>query len=472
MSFIEEYAGGLQGQSGQFQRDALARMSGEALFPHTLFRAGAVRDPFEGTIGDSKVIAVPGLIAPVTTPRVVGVTPPPQQQTFEYYRVSPQPYGSTISQSLPANYASALGPYYQAKKALVLSAALSLNLIIRNKLFAPYLGGHAIIESVSGGGVTLVVSSLNGFSTSLDIASAYPVAVSSTNTRTVKRNGSTLTSAVIIGATPNDAANPLGPGTLTMSAANAFVAGDRIDAVDASPIIRPNNAPTVDGITIADTFSIGLIWKAVQRLRDNGVGPHADGMYHVHFPTAGETALASENAVQRQIQGRGLEDQPFQQFAFGAGAGCLFFSNNQCPDESTVDANRYVQSRPTQASNAMMAGDIGAELVNSSGVPIFRGIVTGGNCIFESYVDEMSYVTEAGYLGRIEARSVENRKVEVRADGIRFVDQAPTDIFGESVLMGWSYTGDFTCPTNRLSGKGGASYKCAVAIEAALPNAA
>jgi hypothetical protein len=471
MSFIESYASGLQGQAGQFQRDALARATGEVLFPNLLFRAGVVRGKFEGTIGDSKIIAVPGLITPNTTPRQVGVTPQPKRQTFEYYRVSPQPYGDVISQSLPGNYASAVGPYWQAKKGLVLQAAMSLNRLLRNKLFAPYIGGHGFVDVSAAAGATLTVSSLNGFSTTIDATSAYPVAVSSTNTRAVKRNG-VLIAETIIGATPTDPLNPLGPGVLTMSAATAFVAGDRIDAVDASPIVRPNGAASVDAISIADTFSLGLVHDAVTQLRNNSVPPHADGFYHVHFPAAGERALLGENSVQRQIETRGLEDQPFKQFAFGAGGGALFFSNTECPDLATVDSTLLVQSRPVTAASAYIAGDIGGELVNKTGVNILRAVVTGGNCIFESYVDEMSYMTEAGYLGRVEARSVENRGIEVRADGIRFVDQAPTDIFGEGVQMGWSYTGDFTCPTNRLSGKGSATYKCAVAIEAALPSAA
>jgi hypothetical protein len=471
MSFIESYASGLQGQAGQFQRDALARATGEVLFPALLFRAGVVRGKFEGTIGDSKVIAVPGLIAPNTDPRRVGVTPTPDQQTFEYYRVSPQPYGRSIAQSLPGNYASAVGPYHQAKKGITLQAAMSLNRIIRNKLYAPYLGGHGFVDVSAAAGATLTVSSLNGFSTTIDATSAYPVAVSSTNTRAVKRNG-VLIAQTIIGATPNDPLNPLGPGVLTMSAATAFVAGDRIDAVDASPIIRPNNAASVDGIGVADTFTLSLVHRAVTQLRNNSVPPHADGFYHVHFPAAGETALLGENAVQRQIETRGLEDQPFKQFAFGAGGGALFFSNTECPDLSTVMDSKLVASRPVTAPDALIAGDIGGELVNKTGVQILRAIVTGGACIMESYVDEMSYMTEAGYLGRVEARSVENRGVEVRADGIRFVDQAPTDLFGEAIQMGWSYTGDFVCPTNRLSGKGPATYKCAVNIEAALPSAA
>lgn len=464
-SFIDGFQ-----NDGQFQRDALARETGETLFPNVLFRADVMRTQFEGTIGQSKTIPVPGLLEIDTSPRVVGVTPTPDQQSFEYYKVTPEAYGRTVSQSLPGNYASAVGPYYQKKKAQVLQAAQTVNRILRNKLYAPYMGGHSIVDSVAGGGTLITVNSLNGFSASVDPVSGYPVPVSSASPRAYLRNGTLVAGSVIIGATPNDPLNPLGPGVLTLDVAvGPFVAGDRIDAVDASPIIRPNSVATVDGINAGDFFNGELVQRAVTLLRDNSVPQHSDGYYHVHFPPAGEQGLLRDNLVQRMFETRGLEDDPFAKFAFGRGLGCTFYSNNQCPDLATTDNNKRTSSRPATAPDAVGAGDIGGDIVNASGVRILRAVVTGGGVIQEHYVDEMSYMTEAGYLGRVEARSVENRGIEVRADGIRFVDQAPTDIFGEAIQMGWSMTADWAPPTNRLSGKGPAAYKLGVIIECALP---
>jgi hypothetical protein len=77
------------------------------------------------------------------------------------------------------------------------------------------------------------------------------------------------------------------------------------------------------------------------------------------------------------------------------------------------------------------------------------------------------YMTEAGLLGRVEARAAANMGIEILADGIRFIDRAPTDIYGELVEMAWSITADWVCPTNRLSSPNGASYARAVVIECA-----
>ena len=109
-----------------------------------------------------------------------------------------------------------------------------------------------------------------------------------------------------------------------------------------------------------------------------------------------------------------------------------------------------------------------AEIVNASGVPIMRAIVLGHEAVVESWIDENNYITEAGLLGKVEARAAQNMGIEIYADGIRFIDQAPTDIFHETIQSGWSWTGDFVCPTNRLTSRSGASYARAVVIECAL----
>ena len=56
-------------------------------------------------------------------------------------------------------------------------------------------------------------------------------------------------------------------------------------------------------------------------------------------------------------------------------------------------------------------------------------------------------------IRHVDAGSCNGCELEIRADGVRFLTQAPTDLFGETTKMGWSWTGDFVPPTNRLGGK-------------------
>jgi len=253
MSFIDISPAYVPGEAGQFQRDALARNVGDLLFPNLEYRAGVFRIPFPATVGNSMIQPVQGVMKPKTKASRPGVAPTPSPAPgLEYYRVEPAPYRDIVKVAMPANYGSAVGPYWVIKKGHVLMAAQSINRVCRNRLFASAQYGHAIVDLVSGGGVTVNVSSLNGFRTTpADPTTGYPVPVSSAATRTIYRNGVLLVQKVI-GATPLVADEPDGPGTLTMSAATAIVAGDILRCDDASFIVRPNDAPSVDGILAAD----------------------------------------------------------------------------------------------------------------------------------------------------------------------------------------------------------------------------
>ncbi len=453
---------------GQLQRDALARNVGDVLFPNLLFRAGVFRSLFPATVGTALFQPVSSTLKPKTKPSIPGVTPTPTAPPrYEYYKVKPEPYRDVIPMSMPLNYGSAVGPYWDMKHKQVLQAAQSLNRICRNSLFRCYQYGHAIVDTVAGGGITVTVSSLNGFIESVDPTSGYPVATSSQAPRSVLRNGVAIT-AQVIGFAPLVPGELNGPGTLTFSAANPIVAGDILSTPDASKIVRPNGVASVDGIGPADGFSLDLINRAVTHLRNNSISPFADGNYHVHLEPTAQLDLSRLNQVQRQIETRGLEDEAYRRLAYAGISGCLLFSNVECPGLATLDPDRVFEGRPTSAPAARTSAEIGAEVINASGVPIMRAIVMGAESVVESWVDENNYITEAGLLGKVEARAAQNMGIEIYADGIRFIDQAPTDIFHETIQSGWSWTGDFACPTNRLTSRSGASYARAVVIECAL----
>lgn len=453
------------GEAGQFQRDMLARGVGDALFPNLLYRAGVFRKPFPGTVGTSMLEPVAGLMKPVTKPIRPGVTPPPSSAPpLEYYRVAPGIYRDQTPVSMPANYASAVGPYWEVKHKQVLAAAQSLNRVCRNSRFRTAQYGHAIVDSTAGGGVTVFVSSLNGFAITTDPITGYPVLVSSASPRKIKRNG-TLLAQTVIGATPLVADEFDGPGFLTMSAGTPIVAGDIVSTEDASQIVRPNGGASVDAIGPNDGLTPDLIHRAATILRLNNVQPVNPNGYYCHLDPGGTLDLSRTNQMQRQIETRGLADENYLRFAYGAFGACVFFENNESPREGTLDDGRIFAGRPNDAPAARTSAEIGAEIVNKNGVKISRAIVFGAEQIVESYVDENMYMTEAGLLGRVEARAAQNMGVEIYADGIRFIDRAPTDIFNEIATMAWSWTGDFVAPTNRLSSANGSSYPRAVVIE-------
>lgn len=90
--------------------------------------------------------------------------------------------------------------------------------------------------------------------------------------------------------------------------------------------------------------------------------------------------------------------------------------------------------------------------------------MTGGAALYEKYIDESKYITEAGVLGKIGNFSVVNGGLAVMTDRIRFILKAPQDDLQQVVKQVWSWSGDFPVPSDALSGDA-ARYKRAVVIE-------
>jgi hypothetical protein len=447
------------------QENIMARVLGDALFPPLLFRSAATREPWEGHAGQTMTFVNPGLYDPDTTPRTPGVSPSFRTRDFEKYTATAQQYGWPIQIHMPSAFAVIGSKFFDDLKGMGMAAGQAMGRLARNRLFKSYGAGHAIVESVVG--LAITVNTLSGFRESIDPTSGFPVTTSSAAPRTYSRNGVAIPAGTskIVAATPTDSDNPDGPGVLTLSADPGLAAGDIIDASDASIVLRPNGVTSVDAITAGDRLNMKLIAAAVTSLRRDNVGPCSDGRYHVHFDPLGESNLEDDNSFQRQIQGLGLDNDPYAKFAVGAAKGCLFFSDNEAPGEGTV--KHSTGSRPTQAASAIGSADIGADIVNASGVPIMRTIVMGGGALVEKAVDETAFMSEAGVSGKIGEARVTNGNVMIPLDGVRFHLNSPQDVFDEIVTAAWSWTGDHVTPTNRLTGRSAAAYKRARVIETA-----
>ena len=141
--------------------------------------------------------------------------------------------------------------------------------------------------------------------------------------------------------------------------------------------------------------------------------------------------------------------------------GANFYRNTENPDQETVSS---VIASPGAIGNALLAPEIGAEIVNDAGIPIRRAMVTGGGAMYEKYIDESKYITEAGVTGKIGQFSVINGGVAIMTRRIRFILRSPLDRLQQVVGQTWSWSGDFPVPSDQLVGDG-ARFKRAVVIE-------
>lgn len=96
------------------------------------------------------------------------------------------------------------------------------------------------------------------------------------------------------------------------------------------------------------------------------------------------------------------------------------------------------------------------------GLDIKRALVIGGGAIYEKYIDESAFITEAGVQGKIGEFSIVNGGVQIMTQRIRYILRAPQDRLQQIVGQAWSWSGDFGVPSDALVGNSARFKRCTV----------
>jgi hypothetical protein len=236
---------------------------------------------------------------------------------------------------------------------------------------------------------------------------------------------------------------------------------DTVLAATRARRLRVGGAVGIDGITGANILTLDSVISAVSALRSANVPPHSDGRYHVHLSPAAEAEIFRDNHFQRLFQSQNATSDQYQGLYIGELLGCAFFRDNENPSTETVSSQVAL---PGGGGLAILAPEIGGEIVTAAGLPVVRTVVTGGGVMYEKYLDESKYISEAGVTGKIGEFSLVNGGVQVMTQRIRFILRSPLDRLQQVVSQSWSWSGDFPVPSDRLTGNA-AAFKRAVVIE-------
>lgn len=441
--------------SNLIQQDVLERMFHDSLFPAQLFRAEAQPELWEANLGESMLFTRPGLIPVSTKPLVQSADPLPQTYAFEQWRAEAAQYGTPIDTHMPTSSVSLSSMFMRNTQQLGLNAGQTLNRLVRDRLFRAYLGGNTNLAVAALAAATQVeVASLNGFTEV--VVNARPQNVSASNPLDVTIDGVANT---VIGTVPVNPADPLGRGVLLIGTPLAAPAGLRsvVLADNRSRITRVGGGTSVDAITAGNILALQDIINAVARLRSANVPTMPDGFYHVHLGPEAEAQIFQDPQFQRLYDGV-PEGTAYKDLAIAQLVGCRFYRNNEVPTDS--NSGTLVAT----GNSARGSSDIGGDVVNSVGRAVRRTIVIGGAAIYEKYLDESKYITEAGVNGKIGGFSITNGGAQVMTDRIRYIIRSPQDRLQQVVSQAWSWSGDFVVPTDMLTGDS-ARYKRAVVIE-------
>lgn len=452
----------LQGVPAQIstliQDNTLERVFHDALFPRLLYRSEAMPEVWQANLGESMLFTRAGLIPVKTKPLTPGQDPTPSTYQTEQWRAEAAQHGDSVDTHMPTSYVTLASLFLRNTVSLGLNAGQTLNRLARNALYKAYLGGETVATAVGAIGATsLQVASINGFAEQQ--LNGRPAPVSAANPLAITFTGGAEPANTVIGAVPADPAEPFGPGTLFLGAAltAGVAAREGVLAVTRSRRLRVGGGATVDGIAGANILTLNDVINSVARLRDNNVPPTADGFYHVHVTPTGEAQLFQDNHFQRLHQS--LPDSAaYRELSIGQLVGCRFYRNTENP------ATASVETTLATGTNALVSPEVGGELVNDNALPINRALVTGGGALYEKYLDESKYITEAGVTGRIGNFNIINGGVAVMTDRIRYIMRAPLDRLQQVIGQTWSWSGDFPVPSDGIVGDT-ARFKRAIVIE-------
>lgn len=401
------------------QNGLLDRVFQEALKPEFIFPAIADSEPWQGGLGDTKIMTRKGLLTPSTTP-ITGSDTSPATYGIEQWSVTMDQYGLAVDTNMLTSKMALASKFLADVQTLGINAGQSLNQIARNKLYAAYSGGRTWVTTAGASDTSMVVNSVSGFTHVMvngvltAVSAAAPLAV------TIEGTPNTVTGV-------NTATN-----TLTLGTARADTAGDYVVAANAPTTIRPTGDTAYD-LTTSNIATFAMFRAAVTRLRKMNV-PTVNGYYIAHIDPDTEAELFSDPDFKQALQGR-VDSPVYTDLSIGRFGGLDWVRNNECP--------------------TVLGGSGGA-------VPVHRPIVLGAGALISAPFDGMVDLLGESSVGDVPDIAMVDVAPTVQ---VARIVRPPQDRLQQIISTSWSWVGDFGIPSDALANSDPALYKRAVVLE-------
>jgi hypothetical protein len=435
-----------------------------ALFPKLLFRSEAKEEEWGDQTGDSKVFTGNGLIA-VTTAEIQPLADPEVAgYGREQWTAQMRKFGKSIDTHTPTSAAAAVKLMVEDVEALGKNAGQTINRICRLRLFNAALSGNTVVDGASGPSATVRLKRLNGFTRARrpDLVAGSPVrfdTVSASNPLPIKWGNTLANSNTVIGFTPDFPGDEIGPGTVTLASAVTVADRDAFVADTATYIRRSGGGNRIDDLGASDVLVFADLRAVLARLANMDVPMHADGFYHGHMSPISKNQIFADNEWQR-LQESLPDGLAYSEFTIGKKLGCVWYENNENPQLHNVNIPNGSTDGATGDQYTPLRESFAGELF-PNGTPtaaagkVQRVLVTGGEFLREYYVDQDSYITEAGVNGKIsEMPRTGSGSVQLMAQRIKLIQRAPQDRLQEIVSQSWRFVGDFVARTDAATGDG------------------
>jgi hypothetical protein len=230
------------------QQQYLVRDIHEALRPNQMFRSLVpMRESWEARNGETHYMTRNGLLPVRTKPRTPGVDPTPQNKVgLEQWYVTCYPYNDGLDTNLPDSYIMIQDEILRDARSLMIQAGVTLNHIVRNKMYNTYLGGNTVVDTTATS-TSIHVKNLTGFDNAFDASGRLQTTSASAPYNVLL--GASKTARQVIGFTPDDINQPYGAGLLLLNASVSVTAGDVVVGVQAPLVYRVGGGLSTDAIT-------------------------------------------------------------------------------------------------------------------------------------------------------------------------------------------------------------------------------
>lgn len=431
------------------QENLLERAFHDAMFPRLLFRSEAAPQLWPNNVGDNMVFTGTGLITPKARPLAPGSDPAPSTYQAEQWEAQLQQYADSIDTHMPTSIAAIANLFLRNAQQLGLSAGQTMNRIVRNRMFNAAGAGHTVADGIQNAVTTLRVKRLNGFTKARrpDLAAGSPVRFSAVTTNNPLAVTVAGVANTVIGFSPDNIGDDLGPGTLTLSAAATVADRDAVLAGDRTSTVYVGGGNRTDDIGAGDVLTLAAIRTAVARFWSQNVPEMPDGRFHAHLDPTAQSQIFSDAEFQRLLTS--LPDYyMYKQFAVGELLNTVFFRNSENPLPETVTGG----STGAFSLDDPFAPELFSNGNSATGVRMHRTLLTGASAIFEYYQDLSALVTEAGITGKVGQPSINNNGIEVMTERIQLIFRAPLNRLQDLVSTSWKFIGDWPMRTDVTTG--------------------
>lgn len=433
------------------QDNLLERAFHDALFPRLLFRAEASPQLWPNNVGDTMVFTGTGLITPKARPLVPGTDPPPSTYQAEQWDSTLQQYADSIDTHMPTSIAAIANLFLRNAQQLGMGAGMTMNRIVRDRMYNAAGAGWTVADGTQGSSTTIRVKRLNGFTKSrrpdLAAGSAVRFAPVSTNNPLLVSITTLATTRNVVGFTPDNPGDEVGPGTVTLDVAIAVTDRDLFVSSDRTSMVYVGGGNRTDDIGSNDVLLLANLRQAVARFWGQNVPEMPDGRFHAHMNPVGQTQIFADPEFQRLLQS--LPDYyMYKQFAIGEILNTVIFRNSECPTPETVTGG----ATATFTLDDPFAPELYSNGSISTGIRMNRVLLCGQGSIFEYYQDLSGLVTEAGIVGKVGQPTINNNGIEVLTERIQLIIRAPLNRLQDLVSTSWKFIGDWPIRTDSAVG--------------------